>query len=88
MGLQSPRAPICQTYIFILIHNVHSSSLELAHHSKICPHWSSDKNVIKAVPVNVAGSDGVAKVSPNLISREIVQICQVRVVEDNLETSL
>ena len=67
-----PLRPICQTYVFILINNVDSASLELPHHREVRPHGRSDKDVIKAISVNVTGSDGVAKICPDLIARQIV----------------
>ena len=64
--------PICQTYVFILINNINPASLELPHQCEVGPHGSSDKDVIKAISVNVTSSDGVAKICPDLIARQIV----------------
>ena len=74
-----------RTYIFVLIDHIHPTSLELAHQTEVCPHRSSDKNVIKTVTVNVTSGDSVAKVCSDLISRQIVQVCQIGVVEHNLK---
>ena len=65
------------TYILILVDNVHSSGLKFSHEGEIRPHGGADKDVIKPITVDVTGGDSVAEVGANLISRQIVQICQV-----------
>ena len=72
------------TYILILVDHVHSPSLKFSHEGEISPHGGTDKDVIKPITVDVTGGDSVAEVGTNLIPRQIVQICQVWVVEDNL----
>ena len=68
---------LCLTYILILVDYVHSSGLKFSHEGKIRPHGGADKDVIKPITVDVTGGDSVAEVGANLISRQIVQICQV-----------
>ena len=75
------------TYILILVDYVHSSGLKFSHEGEIRPHGGADKDVIKPITVDVTGGDSVAEVGADLISRQIVQICQVWVVEDNLTNS-
>ena len=73
------------TYIFALIDHINSTSLKLSHQTEICPHWSSDKNVIKSITVDITRGDSVAKICTYLITRQIVQVCQIRIVEHNLQ---
>ena len=75
-----------KTYVFVLVDHIDSSGLKLAHGSEVSPHGSSDQNIIETISVDVASCDAISKICSDLISRQIVQIRQIVVVENNLIT--
>ena len=72
-------------YVLVLIDDEDFSSFVFSHHFVVGPHGRTDNDVIKSVTVEIAGSDRVAEVGPDLVARHVVQVCQVRVVEYHLK---
>ena len=58
-------------HVCVLVVDVDPSRLELAHLLVVCPHGRTDDDVIEAVAIEVAGSNGIAKVGADLKERDL-----------------
>ena len=72
------------SYVLVLINDKDFAGFVFSHHFVVGPHGCTDNDVIESVAVEIAGSDRVAEVGPDLVARHVVQVRQVGVVENNL----
>ena len=72
-------------YPVVLVHDVDSSGLVFAHDLVVGPHGGADDEVVEAVAVEVASSDRVPEVGTDLVTGQVVQVGQVRVVDEDLK---
>ena len=72
----------------VLINDEDFPCFVLSHHFVVGPHGRTNNDIIKSVAVEIAGSDRVAEVGPDLVARHVVQVRQVRVIEDNLNDDI
>ena len=79
-----------RVYLFILIDNIDPSSLILGTGlSQISMEGSADDDIIQTVSVHVQNGDGVAEVSSNLSSGQIVKLKETTAgQENNLEKAM
>ena len=75
-------------YPVILVDDIDAAGLIFSHNLVVGPHRRADDEVVEAVAVQIAGSDGVAEVGADLIPRQVVEIRQVGVVDQDLEGNL
>ena len=72
-------------YRLVLVDDVHASGLVLAHDLVVCPHGRSDDQVVEPVSVQVGGGHGVAEVGADLRARQVVEVRQVGIVDQDLK---
>ena len=75
------RSEHCQTeirqdiHLFILVDNVDAASLISAvSEAEVCVHGSSNYHIIQSITINIADSHCVAKVGPDLVAGEVVEL--------------